>query len=76
MKSSVFFKYFVNVFAEVSDASLLTGVKKYCLSMLSNFKQCCVTYSLVTNNFHLVKMMNVRDNRESLQDIKDIKLFS
>ena len=44
--------------------------------MIIHFKQCCVIDSLLTNNFHQVKEVNVRDNRKCLQDIEKIKLFS
>ena len=52
------------------------GVRKCWLSILSNFKQCCVIDSPLANNFHSVKEMNVRDKRKCLQDIKNMKLFS
>ena len=44
--------------------------------MLNNFTQCCVIDSPLTNTFHSVKELNVRDGRKCLQEIKNIKLFS
>ena len=44
--------------------------------MLRNFQQCCVIDSQLTNNFHLVKEVNVSDNWKYLQDVKNVKLFS
>ena len=55
---------------------LWPGVRKFWLSMINNFKQCCVIDSLLTKNFHWVKEVNVRDSRKCLQDIKNMKLFS
>ena len=51
-------------------------VRKCWLSMIIHFKQCCVIDSLLTNNFHSVKEVNVRDNRKCCEDIKNNLLFS
>ena len=47
------------------------GERKYLLSMLSDFNQCYVIDSLLTNNFPL----NVQNNRKCLQNMENIKLF-
>ena len=45
-------------------------VRKCWLSMLSSLNHFCVIDSRLTRNFQLVKEVNVRDNRNCLQNIK------
>ena len=46
------------------------------LPLSQSLKICSVIDSLLKNNFHSVKEVNVLDNRKCFQDIKNIKLFS
>ena len=50
-------------------------IRKCWLNMVIHFEQCCVIDSLLANNFHQIKEVNVRDNRKCFQDKKNQIIF-